>query len=378
VREYDDGTYTARLTADTRLSLATHPADAEVLAFRYVERDRVLRAESPRTLGTTPLREAKLEPGRWLLVLRREGYRDVRYPVLARRGEHLRASVNLYTEEELGEGMIYVPGGPCIVGGDPEAFDSLSRQVLDVADFAIGRFPVTFDAYLAFIHDVEPRDPAWANKRLPRASESGEGTVVERDDAGRWVPRWDILVEGEQARKFCPREAAGQVPVFCIDWFDAMAYCHWQGAREGRLVRLATEVEREKATRGVDGRWFPWGDHFDPTFCKMRESRPGFGQPEPIGAFTVDESPYGVRDLAGNCRDWVADVIGELSAAAALAESEPAPEAPRDQGTMRIARGGAWNSMSSWCRSAARNRSFALSRRAGSGLRLARPLVPRG
>src|SRR6185436_7723862 len=85
VHDYDtpDGPCVARLRADAVLSLQTVPAGAEVVAYRYVERDRVMSAEGPVSLGRTPISDERLAPGSYLLALRREGYRDVRYPVMA-------------------------------------------------------------------------------------------------------------------------------------------------------------------------------------------------------------------------------------------------------------------------------------------------------
>src|SRR4029079_5194381 len=101
-------------------------------------------------------------------------------------------------------------------------------------------------------------------------SGSGGGVAVERIGAG-WAPAAGII-EGEALKAF-PREEGHfwNVPVCLVDWFDARTYCRWLSAPTGSAVRLPTEIEWEKAARGVDGRVYPWGDQFDPTFCKMRE-----------------------------------------------------------------------------------------------------------
>jgi serine/threonine-protein kinase len=66
-------------------------------------------------------------------------------------------------------------------------------------------------------------------------------------------------------------------------------------------------VEWEKAARGADGRFFPWGNHFDWSFTSGGESKGGTRQPDKIGEFEKDESPYGVRDLGGSMREWCGD-----------------------------------------------------------------------
>jgi len=83
-------------------------------------------------------------------------------------------------------------------------------------------------------------------------------------------------------------------------------------------------MEWEKAARGVDGRVFPWGDRYDASFCKNSGSTDRKAQPEAIGAYERDQSPYGVRDMAGTVREWCNSWFKK-----------------KDQ--QRLVRGGAWN-----------------------------------
>ena len=83
-------------------------------------------------------------------------------------------------------------------------------------------------------------------------------------------------------------------------------YSLWKASKTGLPLRLPTEFEWEKAGRGVDGRWFPWGDEFDASFCNMRDSQEGAPELAPVGTFENDRSPYGVRDMAGGVIEWCA------------------------------------------------------------------------
>jgi eukaryotic-like serine/threonine-protein kinase len=376
VTDHDDGRYLAVMRSGARLSLATNPSGAHVLAQRYFEKDRGLVLADEQYLGVSPVSEAKLDPGSYLVTVKAAGYRDVRYPVLLLRGEHHAGTVNLYTEEEIGEGFVFVPGGPAIIGGDPEAHDSLPRQIVDVPDFAIARFPVTMREYCAFLDDLEKHDMDLMLKRAPHDLRGSEGLAVIRDDLGRWSPS-PIIMEGE-ARKLFPLEEGHlwRVPVPLIDWFDAVAYSKWASA-PGRELRLPTEVEWEKGARGVDGRFFPWGDRFDPTFCKISGSRAITTQPEPVGTFPLDESPYGARDMAGGFRQWVADLVGQHTSAQTAAEAEPAPQTERGDSTNRAVRCGGWMTDEKWSRCGSRGNARALTRGTGLSFRLAKDLPRR-
>jgi len=328
------------------LSLASDPPGAEMTIYRYVEREGVLEAEEARGLRGTPLGPVTLPIGSYLCVLRKKGYRDARYPVQITRGGTWEGRVRLRTDEEIGEGFVYVPQGPFVYG---EGEDS---RTLDLGDFAIGRYPVTFGEYVEFLESLSAEE---ADQRKPQ--NPGDGPYVERCQDGKWriLP---IVVEGK-AREFClERYGEGfdwRLPVIGISWYDAVAYCAWKTRITGREWRLPTEEEREKAARGVDGRRFAWGDLEDASLGHCRESRPHGSQPEPVGAFPTSESVYGMGDASGGVWDWTDSWFDERRSS-------------------RVLRGGSWVNLPSYFRCAFRFAVFARERNAAAGFRCARGL----
>ena len=68
-----------------------------------------------------------------------------------------------------------------------------------------------------------------------------------------------------------------------VDWYGAHAYTRWLREVEGKAWRLPFELEWEKAARGTDGRFYPWGDYLDSSWLSMRESHAG----RPMPASTI-------------------------------------------------------------------------------------------
>ena len=371
---HDDGRFRAYLQGDGSLTLVTEPAGATVSLYRYQEQDRRLTPVFERVLGATPLYEVRLPRGSYLLIVRAPGHAELRYPVfLGRQDRWLGVPpgglspepVRLPLLADLGPGDVYVPPGWFRAGGDPEVGRPKTSAVwLD--GFVVQRFPVTHGEYIHFLDDLVSRgleDEALRFAPRERAGTAGEQgallyartpdgrfAMAADDDGDLWLEDW---------------------PVMMVDWACANAYAAWLSARTGLPWRLPHEIEWEKAARGVDGRFFPWGDFLDPTWCRMRDSVPGKGTPAVVDSYPVDESPYGVRGMAGNCRDWCADVW--RPAGPRIVRDRLKLGVPDEAGSeFRVFRGGAWNNPASACRSAYRSTVRALLRYPVVGIRLVR------
>jgi eukaryotic-like serine/threonine-protein kinase len=373
LRQHDRGQHAALLSGHGALTLVTEPEGAEVWCSRFVEQQRRLHLEPERLLGRTPLRALTLPRGSYLLRLRAPGFREVRYPVSLGRGEHWDGvrpgrkspfAVPLLPDGALGDDDVYVPAGWFLVGGDPLASESLPGRRVWVDGFVLQRHPVTQAEFLAFLNAlIDDDQEALALAACPRAAQPAAGAtdvpLLKRDRQGRF--------------RFGPRTPAdhGRHPIVSIDWHAARAYAAWWAARTGRPWRLPGEVEREKAARGVDGRFFPWGNQPEHTWACMVGSRPGAPHPEPVDTYPIDESPYGTRGNAGNVRDWCAEVWtpeGPEAPGGILR----APEAIAAAAGQRSIRGGAWGAAPpALCRVAGRFAAFPEERHAGVGLRLA-------
>jgi eukaryotic-like serine/threonine-protein kinase len=151
-----------------------------------------------------------------------------------------------------------------------------------------------------------------------------------------------------------PDPAKADHPANCLSWEMANTYC------KNNDKRLPTEAEWEYATRGPDGRVYPWGDeaptekHLNAcgTEClawakqnKVAQQFPGalyqaddgFATTAPVGKFPAGRSRFGPYDVVGNVWEWVADWEGAYWAA-----DQKNPSGP-DTGEKRVIRGGGWN-----------------------------------
>ena len=318
----------AWLAGTGAVSLTTDPPGAEVTAWRYVPHGRRLVLVREGVLGATPLVAAALPMGRWLLVVSHPACNEVRYPVELGRGAHWDGvppeggpapALGLPPRGSLGPDDVLVPAGWFRVGGDALASASVPGRRVWCDAFVVRRHPLT---------NRDARALGW------------------------------------------PAEGPDDHPLLHVDWREATELAAREAARTGQPWRLPAEHEWEKAGRGVDGRVFPWGDGFDPSYACLGDSHAGPPTVEPIGAFPLDESPYGVRGLAGNVRDWCADPWRPEGPPTPGDRVRPAEAG--DPTAWRVRRGGSWGDAPTRGRLADRDWYYPHSRYDYVGVRLVR------
>jgi len=97
-------------------------------------------------------------------------------------------------------------------------------------------------------------------------------------------------------------------PVVLVSQVDASAYAAWLTHVTGQNWRLPGELEWEKAARGTDGRYFPWGNEFDPGRLDSHDAGPF--DTVPVGSYPAGASPFGLLDAAGQVFEWTATTDG--------------------------------------------------------------------
>ena len=230
--------------------------------------------------------------------------------------------------------MVTIPAGEFLMG-TPEGIgraDEWPQRSVYLDEFAIDQVEVTNERYMAFVKSTGHQNPP---------NPYGTGLLMS--------------VNGIE-----------QLPVVQTTWYDAKAYCSWA------KKRLPTEAEWEKAARGIDGRLYPWGNE-PPTAKRANFDREWDDEQtlHAVGSLPDGDSPYGVKDMAGNAREWVSDWYDAEYYKHAPNRN---PQGPDKKGVVRSIRGGSWHSPTSDITTSARGRGgFALQTH-GTGFRCVRGL----
>lgn len=238
--------------------------------------------------------------------------------------------VTVFRDAPAAPEMVVMPRGSFLMGADGSEPGSIEdeRPLHEVRldhRFAIGRFAVTVEEYLAFCAATGTRPPGSA------------------------------------------RESRRRHPVVDVSWHEACAYAAWLATLTGRPYRLPTEAEWEYAARAGRRSVFSWGDEPDPALGNFDGN---IGHTVPVGSYPAN--PWGLHDMTGNSWDWCLDSWHDGYEGAPTDGSAWAGD---ETGDRRILRGGSWFSPPFRCRCAYRARSPVDRRDGRDGFRLARTLA---
>jgi formylglycine-generating enzyme len=181
---------------------------------------------------------------------------------------------------------------------------------LDRFEVTVGRFRKFVDAYLAGW-----RPEAGSGKHTHLRGGSGitgeSGWLIEWED---WMPQTKTVWENEYNLR-CSEElqvwtaepgAYESHAINCVDWFEAYAFCIWDGGF------LPTEAEWNYAAAGGDEqREYPWGGTDPIPDLALYSCRNGAGCFWPVGSFPAGDGRFGHADLAGNRWEWTLDSTDE-------------------------------------------------------------------
>lgn len=232
--------------------------------------------------------------------------------------------------------LVVVPAGRFLMGSpsgeDGRYTDEEPQHEVTIArPFAVGRYPVTFSEWDAFV--------------------AAGGTRHKPNDEG-----W----------------GRGRQPVIHVSWKDAQAYLAWLRDQTGQPYRLLSEAEWEYAARAGKKTRYPWGNepgknkaNFDGSGSQWSKQ-----QTSPVGNFAANA--FGLYDMIGNVWEWVQDTWHD--------NYQGAPDDGRawekSKGS-RVVRGGSWILDSGDCRAACRSWNSPVVRNDGLGFRVccAPPIV---
>ena len=206
-----------------------------------------------------------------------------------------------FTDSTTGMEFVNVPGGCFQMGDDGFGFFSVAKPVHEacVSDFAIGKYEVTQGEY----------------KRIM----------------------------GSNPSKFS--SCGDNCPVETVSWNDAQDFIRKLSSQSGRNYRLPTEAEWEYAARsGGKREKYSGGDNVDSVAWYDKNSG---SKSHPVGQ--KQANGLGIYDMSGNVWEWVQDWKGDYSSG-----SQQNPQGP-SSGSRRVLRGGSWDLVASYVRTATRS-----------------------
>lgn len=186
--------------------------------------------------------------------------------------------------------MLPIPAGPFIYQ---------RKETRNLRAFWMSKHEVTIGQYGEFLKAIEAQPvPGLDHPDQPKTK------------TGHTPPKWaETYAAAKAGATYNGQPMSLNTPVTQVDWWDAYAFAKWKGQR------LPTEEEWEKAARGRTGFLFPWGEKHNKVAANLGDDydangkgggMDGYNLWAPVDRKTLDVSPYGICDMAGNVSEWTA------------------------------------------------------------------------
>ena len=169
------------------------------------------------------------------------------------------------------------------------------------------------------------------------------------------------------------KKCGDDCPVEQVSWMEVQQFIKRLNQLEGtRKYRLPTEAEWEYACRAGTQTPFSFGECLTSQAANYNGEHPyfqcarGIYRKMPISAKNSPPNLWGLIGMHGNVWEWCQDWFGNYSPDTAVDPSGP------PSGSLRVIRGGGWNSYAGACRSGNRSANEPTRRFANLGFRVAR------
>ena len=228
----------------------------------------------------------------------------------------------------------YLPGGTYFRSYDGVGNLDMTHPAT-ISPFVLERFEVSVSRFRRFV--------ATYPGSLPTAGAGRNPHVVA--DPG-WDSAWTMAMPAtKSALEAAVTSCAGatytistgandELPVNCVTWHLAQAFCIWDGGR------LPSEAEWNLAAAGAEEqRVYPWSS--PPTSVAIDVTRATYASagPAPVGSRPAGAGRWGQLDLAGNLSEWLADWYRTPYATSSCNDCQDLTAA-----TARVVRGGYYGS----------------------------------
>jgi formylglycine-generating enzyme len=217
-----------------------------------------------------------------------------------------------------------VPGGTFFRGYDVagDGMYGMMNAPATVSSFWLDRYEVSVARFRRFVMAGQ------GTQATPPPANAGARTLNGMANQAGWQTAWNMYLPVDAAAQLaalnCDLQdqtwtntpgANESLPMSCLSWFDAMAFCTWDGGW------LPTEAEwNYAASGGNEHRAYPWStpassvmidcsyaNHYSLVagdYC----TNPGVGAANRVGSESpLGDARWGHSDMAGNLWEWTLD-----------------------------------------------------------------------